>query len=620
MNRPKRNSVVRSGNRRGEARSLLRILVAIASFCAVVLAIACLSLGQSVLVPVAMALLLTFLLSPVVGFFQRRGLNRVLSVLVVVALTAAIIAGAGGMVMSQVLGLARDLRYNVEYKQNIRTKLDELRGARTPGFLDNVHETIDEITEQLASDVEDQASVLVRTKDPSPLAPIRSAVEPLLAPLSAVALVAILVIFMLFQYEDLRNRMIGLAGPGKLTTMTTALAEAGQLISHFLRTQLIVNGIYGLTIGAGLFLFGMPFAFMWAFLAGVLRYVPYIGPWVAALFPMIISMAAFPGWTTPALVAGLFLTLELVSNLVVEPLIYGNSVGVSQVALLVATGFWAWLWGPVGLLLATPLTVCIIVLGRHVPQLRFFELLLGNQPALATHASYYQRLLARDLKEASVLVQDYLRGADPVSVYDEVLIPAIRRARQDRKNEMLDGDGEAFVLQATRKIMDQMTSEQQVAPNDHAPAASDALEEHVPRRVLVFGCPAHQEAEELIVRMLQQVMALAGCQVEAISTKTHSLELMSRIRREKPSLVFFAVLPGGLPQVRYQCKILRREFQELQIVVGYWGKKKAFDKVLVRLRQCGAGYLTTSLAQTRARITALTVAGPGPLIVSSSGE
>jgi hypothetical protein len=295
-------------------------------------------------------------------------------------------------------------------------------------------------------------------------------------------------------------------------------------------------------------------------------------------------------------------------------------VGVSQVALLVATGFWAWLWGPVGLLLATPLTVCIIVLGRHVPQLRFFELLLGNQPALATHASYYQRLLARDLKEARELVHDHLRGADPVSVYDDVLIPAIRRARQDRRNEMLDGDGEAFVLQATREIMDQMASEQQVSPNDHGPAACDAPADHLPARVLVFGCPAHQDAEELLVRMLRQVMAPAGCEVEEISTKTHSSELLLRIRHEKPSLVFFAVLPGGLPQVRYQCKILRQEFQELQIVVGYWGKKKTFDKVLVRLRQSGAGYLTTSLAQTRARITALTVAVPGPVMVSSNAE
>ena len=238
---------------------------------------------------------------------------------------------------------------------------------------------------------------------------------------------------MLLKYEDLRNRLIGLVGSGQLTVTTRALDDAGQRISRYLLMQFIINGSYGLAAGLGLFFLGVPYAVLWGFLAAVFRYIPYVGPWIAAFFPIIISLVAFPGWGQLALVIGLFVLLELWSNLLMEPWLYGHSIGVSEVGLLVVTGFWTWLWGPIGLVLATPLTVCLVVLGRHVPQLHFFDLLFGKAPALAPPVIYYQRLLARDQEEATEVVEDYVKAHSLEKVYDEVLIPALLLAWQDRQ-------------------------------------------------------------------------------------------------------------------------------------------------------------------------------------------
>src|SRR2546428_319820 len=268
----------------GDGQRLFRTLIHIANLMAFVVVIACLYWGKTVLLPVAMALLLTFLLQPVVALFQRIGLGRTLSVL--------------------------------------------------------------------------------------------------LGPLGTAAFIVVLVIFMLLKHEDLRNRLISLVGAGQLSVTTRALDDAGQRISRYLLMQCIINGSYGVAMGLGLFFLGVPYPVLWGFLAAVLRYIPYVGPWIALLFPITISLVAFPGWGQLALVLGLFLLLDLWSNLLMEPWLYGYSIGVSEVGLLVVTGFWTWLWGPIGLVLATPLTVCLVVLGRHVPHLYFFDMLLGSTPAL----------------------------------------------------------------------------------------------------------------------------------------------------------------------------------------------------------------------------------------------
>jgi predicted PurR-regulated permease PerM len=600
----------------GDGQRLLRLLVNIASFAAFILIIACLHWGQTVLVPVAMAFLLTFLLQPVVALFQRTGLGRTLAVLLVVVVTGIGFAGIGWVVGAQITGLTYDLGHNPQYQAHIKQKLADLRGVGKDSTLDRFQGMINDIMGEFAQETgstaqKDQPRVVVR-EGSSPLATVLAILQPLLEPLGTAAFVAVLVIFMLLQYEDLRNRLIGLVGSGQLTLTTRALDDAGQRVSRYLLMQFVINGSYGLVTALVLFLIGIPYAVLWGFLAAVLRYIPYVGPWIAAFFPIIMSLVAFPGWLQLALVLGMFGLLELWSNMLMEPWLYGQSLGVSEVGLLVVTGFWTWLWGPIGLILSTPLTVCIVVLGRHVPHLQFFDMLFGKAPALDPPMVYYQRLLARDQEEATELVEDYIKDHTFETVYDEVLIPALLLAWQDRKQGQLAGEDEAFILQATQDIVAELGATA-VEPAEGGQAAGEAAGVPEPLPALILGCPSHHEAEEVIVQMLRQLMQPAECQVEVVSTRTHASDIAARIRQERPALIFIAALPGGLPQTRYLCRHLHKEFPELHIVVGYWGDKEEFDKILVRLRKAGASSLTTSLLQSRSRISALTTdVGPQP--------
>jgi hypothetical protein len=273
--------------------------------------------------------------------------------------------------------------------------------------------------------------------------------------------------------------------------------------------QFVINGSYGLVTGLVLFLIGIPYAVLWGFLAAVFRYIPYVGPWIAAFFPITMSLVAFPGWLQLTLVLGMFVLLELWSNMLMEPWLYGQSIGVSEVGLLVVTGFWTWLWGPIGLVLSTPLTVCIVVLGRHVPYLQFFDILFGKAPALDPPVVYYQRLLARDQEEAMELAEEYVKDHTLDTVYDELLIPALLLAWQDRQQGLLDGEDEAFILQATQDIVAELgATTAEPAEGDHA--SGEAIGAPEPPTVLILGCPAHHEAEEVIVQMLRQLMPPTG--------------------------------------------------------------------------------------------------------------
>jgi predicted PurR-regulated permease PerM len=598
--------------------------VNLASFVAFILVIACLHWGQTVLMPVAMALLLTFLLQPVVVLFQRTGLSRLLSVLLVVVVTGIVFAGMGWVVGTQLTGLTYDLGHSPQYRAHIKQKLADLRGVGKDSTLDGLQTVINDLMGEFAQGTAsaaptDQPRVVVR-EGASPLATVLAILTPLLEPLGTAAFVGVLVIFMLLQYEDLRNRFIGLVGAGQLTVTTRALDDAGQRVSRYLLMQGIINGSYGLATALGLFLIGIPYAVLWGFLAAVLRYIPYVGPWIAALFPIMMSLVAFPGWLQLGLVVGMFVLLELWSNMLMEPWLYGQSLGVSEVGLLVVTGFWTWLWGPIGLVLSTPLTVCIVVLGRHVPHLHFFDMLLGKVPALDPPVVYYQRLLARDQEEATEFVEDYIKDHPLETVYDEVLIPALLLAWQDRKQGQLAGEDEVFMLQATQDIVAELgTTTTEPAESDQAAGEATGVPE--PSPVVILGCPAHHEAEEVIVQMLRQLMQPAGCRVEVVSTRTHAADIAARIRQEHPAVIFIAALPGGLPQTRYLCRHLHQAFPALHIVVGYWGDKEEYDKILIRLRRAGASSLTTSLVQSRSRINALTTdIGPQPPLLPRARE
>jgi predicted PurR-regulated permease PerM len=566
--------------------SYLRILWGIG------LVVAILYLGKPLLVPLSLAVLFTFILTPVVETVQRSGLPRVPSVLAVLFLSLVLAALIGWGVGAQLNNLAKDLPTHTE---EVREKIANLRQAGSEKFsrLFRMYEEIgasDSTGTSPASAF--MPSIVVQNSSPVAIENFSTLAGVILEPIATTLLVMILVGFMLIRREDLRNRVIGLLGHGQLAGTTRVTVEAAERLSKFLLAQLLVNASFGLVFGTVLFVIGVPYSLLWGLLMALLRFVPYVGPWTAAVGPILLSVAIFPDWLHPLVVLAIFVVLELITANVIEPVVMGHSTGVSPVALLIAAAFWIWVWGPVGLFLSTPLTACMVVLGQHVPRFRFLATLLDDQPALEPHVSYYQRLLAGDRNEAAQLIAEFSHKSTPIEVFDGVLLPTLLRTRRDRKHAGLTAGDETFIFDATQQALDQFVSAGPIAPLSEAP--------------LVFACPAHHRGEELSLTMLAQALGPQGYRVEIASTHVLPVEIESRLAARRPAIVFIAVLPpGGLIQARYLCKRLRKRFPELVIIVGYWGRVRNFDRLLVRLRTSGANYVTTSIAQSRGQITAL---------------
>jgi predicted PurR-regulated permease PerM len=313
-------------------------------------------------------------------------------------------------------------------------------------------------SDRVSDDLREPTKVVVQPESPPWIARLPVVLSPVLELLTTLALAAVLAVFMLLKREDLRNRFIRLVGVGRITGTTKAVDDACERVSRYLLMQLVINGTYGLAWGLGLWLIGVEYAVLWGFLAVVLRYVPYVGAPIAALLPMALSLVQFPGWWEPLAVVGLLLVLELISNNIMEPWLYGMSMGVSEVAGLVAAAFWGFLWGPIGLVLSSPLTVVLVVLGKYVPQLEFFDVLLGDQPVLKPEVAYYQRLLARDQDEAFDMVLTQLRQIPVEEIYDKLLLPPLSFVKRDRMRDELTEEDETFVCQATREVLEDLAS------------------------------------------------------------------------------------------------------------------------------------------------------------------
>jgi hypothetical protein len=415
-----------------------------------------------------------------------------------------------------------------------------------------------------------------------------------------------LVIFMLIQYADLRSRLIRLAGYGRLTIATKALDEAGQRISRYLLMQSIINGSFGFAVGLGLFLIGVPYAILWGFLAAVLRFIPYVGPIVSAFLPSALSLAVFPGWVQPFLVIGLILILELASNMVMEPLLYGQSAGVSEVALLIAVAFWTWLWGAVGLLLATPMTVCLGVLGKYISHMEFIGVLLSDEPVMEPSTNYYQRLVAHDQDEAAALVDEYLKTHTLEETYDEVLIPALNAAKRDYEVGTLTEEDMQFIVGATRGIVEDLGIRQ------HPPSSRPLMTTDSSMKVStsarsprILGCPAHDEADELALLMLRQLLDPTRYTLEIVSAEMLTAEVLSVVEQQHIGLICISALPpGALAPTRYLCKRLRARFPKCKILVGLWGlSTEEWDKPQALLREAGADEVGTTLGETRNQVT-----------------
>jgi predicted PurR-regulated permease PerM len=384
---------------------------------AVGVSIALLYFGREIFVPVALAFVLSFILTPLVSWLQKLHVGRVPAVLIVIGLCLAMAVVVGWKAADQLVEITSHLS---DYGTNIERKIHALRSRRN-GPIVQATNTVQQLNQQLtAPDQKNQDHGVSRPSRPVPVQvthppanffqEVRSLLGPLAGAIETAGLVIIFMTFMLINWEDLRNRVIRLGGEGRLSVVTQAMEEASQGLSRYLLLQFLVNSCYGCIFGTCLYFIGVPHALLWGALATSLRFVPYIGVWIACAFPATMAIAVFPGWKHALLVFAVFAVLEVVTANGIEPWLYGSHAGITPFAILVAAVFWATLWGPVGLILSVPLTLCLILVGRYVPQLNFLEVLLGDAPPLKPEEHFYQRLLAMDQDDATNLAHSYLQG------------------------------------------------------------------------------------------------------------------------------------------------------------------------------------------------------------------
>jgi len=579
----------------------------------------CLYWAKAVLIPVALSVLLTFLLAPAIRQIERVGIGRVPAVLCFVVLVFSLLGGAGYVITMQLNRLAGDLKEE-DNQERFRKKIESLSWIQKK--IDEIQSRIKKASEEVKEEAATKAAApdtepLPATGSPPPAPeekPMRVLVEaePLTgfglistalgtlgAPLAMAGFVVTLVIFMLIGREDLRNRLIRLFGHGRLTLTTRALDDAGERISRYLLAQSVVNGTFGLGVGISLYLLGLPYALLWAFLAASFRFIPYVGPLVAAVLPLGFSLFIFDGWQQPLLITGVYLVLELVSNMFMEPLLYGRSAGVSQVALLIAIAFWTWLWGPIGLLLATPLTVCIVVLGRHVSQLEFMSIILGDEPVLEKPLMYYQRLIAGDQDEATEIVEDFVKESSAEAIHDEVLIPALILAGRDRREGRLTEEDLKFIVSTTQEVLEHLQAlDRKLKKDEPAPEAPSA------RGLLaVLGCPGRGEMDELCLVMLGHLLDPARFSVKILSPQLLSSEMVTTCMQAKPDIVLIGSLPpGGLAQARYLLKRMKTECPTARVLVGRWGTSAVTEKQTALLEESGADLVATTLLEARGQL------------------
>ena len=452
------------------------------------LIIAGLYFGREIFVPVALAVLLSFVLAPFVSRLQSFRLPRVVAVLAVVILGFAIIFSLTGLMVTQASKLAEALP---GYETTLRNKIETLRGITGggTGTLQRASDVLNDLKTELESSkagsppntsVLQQPSdskpipVEVRQPDPGALNTLVAIIAPLVSPLTTTGIVVIFVIFILMQRQDLRNRFVRLAGSDDIQRTTAALDEAGERLSRLFLTQIAFNAAFGVAIGIGLQLIGVPSAPLWGLVAMILRFVPYIGAFISAIFPLILAAAVGSGWEMLLLTLILFVVLELLASQVLEPVIFGRSSGLSPVAIIVAASFWTWLWGPVGLVLATPLTICLVVVGRHVDRLQFLDIMLGDQPALTPSQLVYQRMLAGDPIEAAEQAREYLKAAPLADYYDSVLTGGLGLAAADNRLGHLDAERLDRITVTVRELVDDLDGHEDVQVVEAASSKLDS--------------------------------------------------------------------------------------------------------------------------------------------------
>jgi predicted PurR-regulated permease PerM len=564
------------------ATAVSPILFAMVTILTVPVIVGILYFGREVLIPIILAVLLSFLLEPVVRWARRLRVGRLGAVILTVSIAFFAILGFGAVVVEEVSSLAADLpsyRYNLETK--VRSLPELLPGnsvfRRAGNMLRELRNELAKFEKQPShaetgnreNDTSTQTApkpipVQLTEPEPGPLQIVETIVGPLLQPLATSGLVIVFVIMILLDREDLRDRLLRLAGRGDLHKTTEAMDDAAQRIGRYLRSQLVVNACCGLPIWIGLTLIGIPNAALWGIMTLVLRFIPYLGIAIAASFPFALAIAVAPGWSLLIWTILLFVVIELVVSNIVEPRVYGDSTGVSSVALIAAATFWTWLWGPIGLLLSTPLTVCFVVLGRHVPQLEFLDVMLGNEPVLSPAESLYQRMLARDPEEATQQAEEFAKENSLAAFFDEVAIPALGRAQADSDRGALPQERRRDLTEGFRIMLENLSDT----------AEEDSDQSELSRKVAVICVAGRNELDEAaalcLAHLLEARLGIGGVMV--LSADTLASDSLSFPPLRNAALVCLSLISTGSPvRARYLVRRVRRRAPRAAVIVGFWG-------------------------------------------------
>ena len=601
-------------------------LAALLGVVVAVVVVGTLYFARVVLIPFTLAVLITFILTPVAKLLERMHFGRMFSTLIVVVLSFIVVGAVGWTVSQQ---FAQVMNQLPDYRSNIHAKLEALHLSKSTA-LNNASDTMNEISKDLAappagSSASGTHSAAAPSRQrpmqvevvKSPALPLDS-LESVLGIIGTFGIVVVLTFFMLVRRENFRNRLISLGGHRSLHVMTQAIDDATARVSRYLRLQLLVNICYGALIGTCLHFIGIPGALLWGVLVGLLRFLPYIGPPIGGILPLLLSFAIFDGWIKPLETFGLFVVTEILVSNFVEPALYGAYTGLSSMAILLAAIFWTAIWGPIGLVLSTPLTVCLVVIGRHVPRLRFLNVLLGDEPVLTADARYYQRLLAMDHEEAKRVLENFLKKKPLEDLYDSVLIPALSLAERDRHHERLDKVSAEFVISNTRRIIAELFEERRheihesSPPSREIPAPPNQPNESESRASLpartpianpkIVVVPARDAADEIVAAMLCQLLARAGYAAPCIPLGKPA-EMILKSVQSAPDIVCISALPPyAVGHAKSVYAKLCAQLPQTGVLLGVWNYPGDLDRLAARIGLSDDHTLATTLSQALSEI------------------
>jgi predicted PurR-regulated permease PerM len=573
--------------------------------------------ARDLIIPFAFALTLAFLLAPAVARLESRRIPRIVAVAIIGILVSFLLSTVAYIVARQLLNVARNLP---AYRLSIQHKIASVH-LPAEKSLSNAFTAVEDISSDLASSTGTAAPATqaptaeaqpVRVVDPN-RTQLQSTAELLmrfLRPIGVCGVVIVFTIYLLMKREDLRHRILLLAGMGRINLMTQAIQDAATRISQYLLFQLAVNAAYGTLFGFGLFLIGVPNATLWGVLAAILRVVPYVGTATSLIVPLLVTVAISPSWWPPMLILGLFLTLELTATNFVEPWLFSSRTGISSLALLAMAIFWALLWGWPGLILSTPLTVCIVVMGRYVPQLSFLHTLLGTDAELSAEALFYERLLAMDQREAHAVATRFLKDNSLVQLYDSVLIPALSLVEQDRHQGLLDDVRCNFFFLSIGELIAELTDYRESnSPNSSEPSRFPSSPKHHDFAVVCVS--ANDQADELTSLMLGQLMERTSHQTLLLPAASVSGEILDTLAHEPNTVIFINALPPfAFSQARAICQRVRSHLPHNRIIIGLWNPGEDPDQASeLTIERFGSGKPTAivnSLSQALRQVTSWT--------------